>query len=663
MSKTNNENFTSLAAFIWAVADLLRGDFRQSEYGKVILPFTVLRRMECVLEPTREAVLNEMKKHKGSKVPVEAFLKKASKLPFYNSTNITLANLGINDTKPNLENYIESFSANVVDIFEYFHFQDIIDRLHNGNLLFQVCAKFAEINLHPQNVDNHKMGLVFEELIRRFAESSNETAGEHFTPRDIVTLTTSLVFSNDNEALSQKGVIRSVYDPTAGTGGFLSGSAEYIRELNPNASLAGFGQELNPESYAICKADMLIKGQEVLNIKLGNTLSNDQHAENHFDYLLSNPPFGVEWKKVEKAVKDEHKKKGFNGRFGPGLPRVSDGSLLFLLHLISKMKKPSEGGSRIGIILNGSPLFTGGAGSGESEIRRYILEQDLLEAIVALPTDMFYNTGIATYVWVLNNHKEKERIGKVQLINANSDEFCDKMRKSLGSKRKYLTEQHIEKIVKLYGSFKENKVSKIFKTTDFGYRRITVERPLRLAFHPHDADKQAALKEDKAFKKLKEKDQTAILSALTELKAKYDDREKFLADFNEAKALAKLKLSASQLKMVVKYIGEQDENAKVCKNAKGDIEPDSDLRDYENVPLSEDIYEYFDREVKPHVPDAWIDLSKTDAKDGEVGIVGYEIPFNRHFYEYKPPRDLKEIDADLDKVTKEILELLQEVHS
>lgn len=658
MSNTKNESFTSIASFIWSVADTLRGDFKQSEYGRVILPLTVLRRLECVLEPTRAVVLEEMKRHKGSKVPLQPFLEKASGFSFYNSSNMTLDRLGTNDTKSNLENYVESFSENVSDIFQNFNFQDIIDRLHKANLLFFVVGQFSSVDLHPKVIDNHQMGLIFEELIRKFAESSNETAGEHFTPRDIVRLTTSLVFCNDNEGLTKPGVIRSVYDPTAGTGGFLSSSSEYIHELNPKAKIANFGQELNPESYAICKADMLIKGQDVKNIKLGNTLSEDQHSEGRFDYLLSNPPFGVEWKKVEKAVQDEHKKKGFSGRFGAGLPRVSDGSLLFLLHLISKMTDPSKGGSRIGIILNGSPLFTGGAGSGESEIRRYVLEHDLLEAIIALPTDMFYNTGIATYVWILSNHKEKDRLGKVQLINANSDEFCDKMRKSLGSKRKYMTEKHIEEIVKLYGSMKKNKTSKIFKTTDFGYRRITVERPLKLSFQPIDELKLNLLKEDAGFLKLDKKEQKSILEILASLKSRYDDREVFLKDIR-----LKGKLTPAIEKLLIKTFGEQDETAKVCKNSKGEVEADSDLRDSENVPLGENIETYFAREVLPHVPDAWIDRDKKDEKDNKVGVVGYEIPFNRHFYEYKPPRDLKEIDKDLDKVTKEILDLLQEVHS
>jgi type I restriction enzyme M protein len=427
------------------------------------------------------------------------------------------------------------------------------------------------------------MGLVFEELIRRFAEASNETAGEHFTPRDIVRLTTSLLFIGDDTTLTKAGIVRSLYDPTAGTGGFLSSGSEYVYEMNPDAKLVTFGQELNPESYAICKADMLIKGQAVENIKYGNTLSDDQLYDKQFDYMLSNPPFGVEWKKVEKEVKKEYLEKGFGGRFGPGLPRVSDGSLLFLLHLISKMRPKEEGGSRIGIILNGSPLFTGSAGSGESEIRRYILESDLLEGIVAMPTDMFFNTGISTYIWILSNHKAPERKGKVQLVNASG--FGESMRKSLGSKRKQLSDGSIDEIARAYGIFIESKICKIFDTTDFGYRRITVERPLI-------------------------------------------------------------------------------EDGKVTMS-KGKPKPDTALRDNENIPLKEDIHEYFKREVLPHVPDAWIseDKKHIDAKDGKLGIVGYEIPFNRHFYEYTPPRSLSEIDMELDSITKEILDLLNEVHS
>lgn len=578
-------SFSSVAAFIWSVADLLRGDYKQSDYGKVILPFTLLRRLECVLEPTRDAVLAEYEARKSMGIPLEVFLTKKSNQSFYNTSKFSLSTLmgDAANLRHNLETYIADFSPNARDIFERYKFTEQLAYLDESNLLYKIVEKFAAVDLHPDVISNHEMGLVFEELIRRFAEASNETAGEHFTPRDIVRLTTSLLFMGDDDVLSKAGIVRSLYDPTAGTGGFLSSGSEYVYEMNPDAKLVTFGQELNPESYAICKADMLIKGQAVENIKYGNTLSDDQLYDKKFDYMLSNPPFGVEWKKVEKAVKDEHILKGYGGRFGPGLPRVSDGSLLFLLHLISKMRPKEEGGSRIGIILNGSPLFTGSAGSGESEIRRYILENDLLEAIVAMPTDMFFNTGIATYIWILSNHKASERVGKVQLINTAG--FGESMRKNLGSKRKQLSDDSIDEITRIYGAFEETKVSKIFDTSDFGYRRITVERPLI-------------------------------------------------------------------------------EDGKVVMS-KGKPKPDTALRDNENIPLKEDIYEYFKREVLPHVSDAWIseDKKHCDAKDGKIGIVGYEIPFNRHFYEYVPPRSLEEIDTELDIITKEILDLLNEVHS
>ena len=655
-----SNSFSSIAAFIWSVADLLRGDFKQSQYGRIILPFTLLRRLECVLEPTKEAVLEQQKS--TQEMPEEAadkLLLHAAKQPFYNTSPMDLGKLGQTQVLDNLDSYVQSFSLDAREIFEYFAFNDYLTQLNDANLLFKVAGKFAEMDLHPEALSNHDMGLVFEELIRRFAESSNETAGEHFTPRDIVRLTTSLVFCEDDEALTQSGLVRSIYDPTAGTGGFLSSGMEYLYELNPQARLATFGQELNKESYAICKADMLLKGQDVTNIKQGNTLSDDHLSHKTFDYMLSNPPFGVEWKKVQKAVSDEHKQKGYGGRFGPGLPRVSDGSLLFLLHLISKMRPPEDGGSRIGIILNGSPLFTGGAGSGESEIRRYILEADLLDAIVALPADMFYNTGIATYIWVLSNHKAEERKGKVQLINATG--YSAKMRKSLGSKRNYFNEERIEEIVRAYGNFAESEVSKLFNTTDFGYRRITVERPLKLALYPKDKLKLEALQEDKGWLKLDADIQEAILAALTAFtEDTLSSRQAF--DIQLKANSNGVKLPAPALKLLHKHLGEQHEGAEVC-TTKGKSEPSSELRDYENVPLSVDIQAYFEREVLPHVPDAWIDEGKKDEKDGEVGVVGYEIPFNRHFYKYVAPRLLEEIDADLDRVSAEILKLLQEVHS
>jgi type I restriction enzyme M protein len=590
-------NQPELSSFIWSVADLLRGDYKQSEYGRVILPFTVLRRLDCVLEPTKDAVLKEKAAREKAGIPPEPFLLRKSGQLFYNTAPMDMKRLmGDQDhIKENLYLYLQGFSPSVADIFECFDFYTQIDRLHKAKLLYLITEKFAGIDLHPDTVSNAQMGLVFEELIRKFAELSNETAGEHFTPREVIRLMVNLLFIEDDDALAKPGVVRSLYDPTAGTGGMLSVAEEHLRSLNPNARLVMYGQELNNESYAICKADMLIKGQDVGNIILGNTLSDDGLPGKQFDYMLSNPPFGVEWKKIQKEVEKEHEQLGFNGRFGPGLPRVSDGSLLFLLHLLSKMRPVKDGGSRIGIVLNGSPLFTGGAGSGESEIRRYVLENDLVEAIVALPTDMFYNTGISTYVWILSNRKPDGRKGKVQLIDASS--LFQKMRKSLGSKRKELGDDHIATITRLFGEAKEvyldadgkplsakalkagakgTPLSRLFKTTDFGYRTITVERP------------------------------------------------------------------------------ERDAKGNIVKDAKGkrkgEPKPDTSLRDTENVPLSEEVEAYFQREVLPHAPDAWIDEEKTK--------VGYEIPFNRHFYVFQPPRPLAEIDAELKTVTDRILQMI-----
>lgn len=571
----------NLSSFIWSVADLLRGDYKQSEYGKVILPFTVLRRLDCVLEHTKVAVLAEKHKREGAGLNPEAFLLRTTGTHFYNTSPLDLKKLmGDQDhIAENLRAYIQAFSPAVRDIFENFEFHTQIDKLAKAGLLYMVTEKFTTIDLHPNAVSNAEMGAVFEELIRKFAELSNETAGEHFTPREVIRLMVDLLFIEDDAALRQPGVVRSLYDPTAGTGGMLSVADEHLVGMNPDARLVMYGQELNPESYAICKADMLIKGQDIGNIILGNTLSNDGLHAKHFDYALSNPPFGVEWKKIEKDIRQEAEQHGFNGRFGPGLPRVSDGSLLFLLHLVKKMRPAKDGGSRFGIVLNGSPLFTGGAGSGESEIRRYMLENDLVEAIIALPTDMFYNTGISTYVWIVSNRKPTARKGKLQLIDASS--FWQKMRKTLGSKRKELSPAHIEDITRLFGQFEESTrdgvpISRIFKNQDFGYRTITVERPER------DAAGKVVL-------------------------------------------------------------GQKGK-------AKGKPLPDSSLRDTENVPLGEDVQAYFQREVLPHAADAWIDHDKTK--------VGYEIPFNRHFYVFKPPRPLAEIDAELKGVTDRILAMI-----
>ena len=654
----NTENHSQTAAFIWSVADLLRGDFKQSQYGRVILPFTLLRRLECVLAPTKGKVLDAAKANQDKTDAVrEKLLLRAADQQFFNASPLTLGQLSDTQTSDDLMSYVQAFSADAREIFEHFRFEEFVQALHSADLLYQVVQRFASIDLSPNTISNFGMGIIFEELIRKFAESSNETAGEHFTPRDIVHLTTSLVITGQDDKLKPHSIV-TLYDPTAGTGGFLSEGDEYIQQVSQQVSVSLHGQELNPESYAICKADMLIKGQDVGNIKLGNTLSDDQLASTRFNYMLSNPPFGVEWKKVQKQVTDEHKTKGFEGRFGPGLPRVSDGSLLFLMHLVSKMRDPREGGSRIGIILNGSPLFTGGAGSGESEIRRYLLEHDMVEAIVALPTDMFYNTGIATYVWVLSNNKPAERQGKVQLINA-VDRYS-KMRKSLGSKRQYIDDANIEAIVRLYGAFEENEESKIFPSTAFGYRRITVERPLQLNFQA-SPERLAKLADEKPLQKLDDDQQLALHDAIATLDADtlYRNRAAFTKDLKAALKPLDFKLGAPQLKAVLNALSERDEEADVCTDKNGNPEADSSLRDNENVPLSETVEDYFQREVTPHVPDAWIDQSKCDEQDGEVGIVGYEIPFNRHFYVFQPPRPLEEIDADLKACTDKIKDMIE----
>jgi type I restriction enzyme M protein len=646
-------NHTSISAFIWSVADLLRGDYKQSDYGKVILPFTLLRRLDCVLEATKPAVLKEVEARKGQKIPLHDFLIRKAKHTFYNTSPLDFEKLlaDPNNLRKNLIAYIGAFSDSARDIFERYDFLKQIEKIDESNLLYQVVEKFAKVDLHPDTLSNADMGLVFEELIRRFAELSNETAGEHYTPREVIRLMVDLLFIADTEALTKPGVVRSIYDPTAGTGGMLSIAEEYLRHLNPDARLVVHGQELNPESYAICKADMLIKGQEVSNIAFGNTLSNDAHAGKTFDYGLANPPFGVEWKKVEKEVRDEYEKKGHHGRFGPGLPRISDGSLLFLMHLLSKMRRPSDGGGRIGIVLNGSPLFTGGAGSGESDIRKWVIENDWLEAIVALPTDMFYNTGISTYVWVLTNHKHPERKGKVQLVNGT--EFFQKMRKSLGAKRKELGEADIERIVKLYGDFEPNEWSKVFDNEDFGYRTITVERPLRLNFAV-SPERLARLDEVTALAKLGN-DLPKLKAALVKLDAAkvWKAREPFQKALRGALEAAKVSLPPPAAKALLQTLSERDETAEVCTDGKGHTEPDADLRDTENVPLKNDVQAYFEREVLPHVPDAWIDHEKTK--------VGCEIPFARHFYKYVPPRPLEEIDAELKALAGEIMGLLAEV--
>jgi type I restriction enzyme M protein len=628
---------------IWSVADLLLGDFKQAEYGRIILPFMVLRRLECVLEPTREAVLEQYEAVKDQGLDLDLILPGIAGCTFYTTSKFTLSTLGATNTKQNLEDYISKFSSNVRQVFEQFSFSSWIGKLEEANLLYLVANEFKDLELHPSVVSNYEMGLVFEHLIRKFAEASNDTAGEFYTPRDVVRLATTLVFSTDQEALSGEGIVRTIYDCAAGTGGFLSSGIELVGEWNSNATIIPYAQELNPETHAICVADKLIQGYDTRNIKFGNTLSNDLLAGETFDYCLANPPFGVDWKKVQKPVNDEHRVKGYAGRFGPGLPRVSDGSMLFLLHLLSKRKPPEEGGTRIGIVLSGSPLFNGGAGSGESEIRRWILENDWLEALVALPTDMFYNTGISTYIWVLSTNKEEHRKGLVQLIDASK--ISTPMRKNLGSKRKWLNDEQIAEIARIHDTFEESDVSKIFETEQFGYRRITVERPLQLKFSVTSENVELWANSKNA----------EYVDELSKVSEEYLDIDSFL------KATGIKKPSVALIKNIYKFFGKHDPEAKVICDAKGNPLPNPDLRDYENVPLGEDIDEYFQREVIPYVPDAWIDTAKKDHKDGHTGIVGYEINFNRYFYEYVPPRSLEEIDADLETVENAIAELLKKV--
>ncbi|MCF6148432.1 MAG: SAM-dependent DNA methyltransferase [Candidatus Kuenenia sp.] len=577
-------NFREKANFIWSIADLLRGHYKQADYGKVILPFTVLRRLDSVLQPTRKAVLTAYQKHKDKKPEVlEPILNNVAKVKFHNRSKFDFAELARdhNNIAANLRNYINGFSISVREIIEYFSFEDQIRKLDEYDLLYMIVKRFAESNGVFKDVDSIQMGYIFEELIRKFAELSNETAGEHFTPREVIRLMVNLLFVNDKAILRKQGIVKTLYDPAGGTGGMLSVAEEYVHELNPDARLEVFGQEINPESYAICKSDMLIKGQNPSNIKFGNTFTQDGLEGETFDYMLSNPPFGVDWKKVEKQIKDEAVNKGFAGRFGAGLPPISDGSLLFLQHMISKMKR-SAGGSRIGIVFNGSPLFSGGAGSGPSEIRKWIIENDMLEAIIALPDQLFYNTGISTYIWIVTDRKSKKRKGKVQLINATgadkedkNNPFYSKMLRSLGNKRKEIHEEAIKRITEIYGEFKDGPYCKIFDNDDFGYRRIAVERPKR------------------------------------------------------------------------------DAKGNIEKDRKGNPLPDADLRDFENVPLKEDVEEYFRREVLPHVPDAWIDHGKTK--------VGYEINFTKYFYQYKPLRSLEEIRKDILALEKETEGMIKQI--
>lgn len=698
--RMSSDTHAQLANFIWSICNLLRGPYKRNEYRKVILPLTVLRRFDCLLAPTREKVLAtyDTISTKPESV-VRLRLEKITGYPFYNLSKLDLAKL-LNDPNqlaPNLNSYITAFSPNVRGIMEKFAFDAQITRMAEKNLLYEVIKSFAKVDLSPDIVDNVQMGYVFEELIRIGAEQSNEEAGEHFTPREVIKLMVNLLLSPEKD-LNKSHVVKTIYDPACGTGGMLSVAEKYIRDMNSDAKPHLFGQDYNDEAWAVCKSDMLIKGEDADNIRLGDTFTNDgfnRDADGRaitFDYMLANPPFGVEWKQQLQFIQKEHESLGYAGRFGAGLPRINDGSLLFLQHMISKMRSPSEGGSRIGIVFNGSPLFTGDAGSGESNIRQWIIENDWLEAVVALPDQLFYNTGISTYIWILTNRKESRRKGKILLLDARG--YFVKMRKSLGNKRNKIGDSHegepdqIGEIARIFGEFvdgatrsftvdgvaKSLVVSKVFDNDDFGFRKITVERPLRLNFQA-TPERITRIEEESSFKNLatssKKNEGTRRQEievgrrrqdALRELLAEfaqahgatlYKDRSAFIADLRAVEVKRGERLSASETKGVLNALGERDESAEICRNRAGDPEPDSELRDTESVPLKERVEDYFRREVLPHLPDAWIDEAKTK--------VGYELPLNRHFYRYEPPRPLDVIEGEIKELEEEIMALLAEV--
>ena len=700
-------NHSQIVSFIWGVADLIRDTFKRSKYQDVILPLTVLRRLDCVLAPAKPKVLAVQARFKGKLDNLGPQLRRASGFAFYNTSRYDFEKLLADapHVAQNLRNYIAGFSPNMREVLEKFDFDNTISKLDEAGLLFLVVQRFGDpqVNLHPDAVDNATMGTIFEELIRKFNEALNENPGEHFTPRDVVHLMVDLLLAGDEDRLRTKGVVLSVYDPCCGSGGMLTIAKEHITvgetrdgeqlgaPVNPGADTHLFGQEVNPETFGICKSDLFIKsedGRDAENILFGSTLSNDRHAAGAFDYMIANPPYGKDWKRDQDAVQNEHDR-GAAGRFGAGLPRISDGQLLFLQHMLAHVNEPAQGGSRVAIIMNGSPLFTGDAGSGESEIRRWILENDLLEALIALPEQLFYNTGIATYVWVLTNRKRPERRGKVQLIDATS--FWVLLRKSLGAKRREVPFDRKQDILRLLADFedaatrkvvqdgeqREVVVSRVYPTTHFGFRKITVERPLRLDFET-SPERIARLDDQRAFANLavsrkkgdaKEKDeeagrkkQAAIRALLRSLPdTLFLDRAVFEGELAEAVRRAKLNLAAPIRKAILSALSERNDEAEICRDRDGRPDPDPELRDSENVPLREDVESFFEREVKPHVPDAWIDANRRDPQDGEVGLVGYEINFNRYFYEYRPPRPLEEIEADIQQVEKEIMAMLREV--
>lgn len=669
-----NINISEKSNFIWKVADLLRGDYKQSEYGDVILPFTVLCRLDSVLRDTKDKVLEKNKTLKfKNKAP---FLTKITGYKFYNTSDFTFEKLK-NDAGSigdNLIDYIKGFSDNAREILESFDIYSQISRLDKANLLYMVFLKFAdEIDLNPEKVSNAEMGYIFEELIRRFSEMSNETAGEHFTPREVIRLMVSILFDPDMSKICSPEFMAKLYDPASGTGGMLSAGIEYAAEQNDKAIIEVYGQELNEKTYAICKSDTMIKGKGYENIHLGNSFTEDKLPHERFHYMLCNPPFGVEWKKYEDFIRDEAEHLGNDGRFGAGLPRVSDGSLLFLQHMISKMLPPEEGGTRIAIVFNGSPLFTGDAGSGESNIRKWIIKKHMLETIIALPDQLFYNTGILTYIWIVTNRKSKLREGKIQLIDATS--FYERMRKPLGEKRKMLTEEHIKELTNIYGNFVPGEYCKIFDEDDFAYWKVTVERPLRLNFQA-SAERISRIAEQTAFanlaksrrKKVEDaekeisagkKQQGVILQAVSDMDGTvlYKNREEFIKALKAAMKKNGITLKANIQKAILAALSEKDETADICCDKNGNPEPDADLRDTEQIPVKEDIDEYIKQEVLPYVPDAWVDESKTKK--------GYEIPFTRYFYKYVEIGDaettLRDIEAFGTRIQAYITKLFEEV--
>lgn len=672
-SKMELSRINNLSSFTWSIADILRGDFKQSEYGKVILPFVVLRRLDCILDGTKKEVLaaRESLPEDVDDETRDMILYGAAgdNIRVYNTSRFTFASLKGQDPShlhENLVNYVTEFSPNVRDIFlDKFRFTEQLKRLKDGGILWQVFERFCAIDLHPDKVSNLEMGYLFEDLIRRFSEISNETAGEHFTPREVIRLIVDLLLAHDHQALTGTGIIRTVYDPACGTGGMLALAEEAMKALNKRTRVELFGQELNAESFGICRADMLVSGHNPDQIAYGNTLTEDAHKGRQFHYLLSNPPYGVDWKKYQDPIREEHETRGMDGRFGAGLPRISDGQLLFLLHMVSKMRD-DETGSRIGIVMNGSPLFTGGAGSGESEIRRWILEQDLVEAIVALPTDLFYNTGIQTYVWLLNNRKPTERRSKVQLIDASSERFWSPMKKSLGSKRREIPDVARDEIVRVYANMLNGEsgygdFSKIFNITDFGYREIRIERPLRLSYQVVE-DRLIRLMMEKAILKLEMLEQQKLKEAIMSIPGNiFVSREKFDKSLKIALKAMGLTISAPVRKAILTALSERDDNAEICRDDRGRPEPDAELRDHELVPLKDDWRLHFAQEVAPFVPDAWVDENYRDERDKQVGRVGYEVNFNRYFYNYVAPQPLEEINAELKLLESEIASLLGKI--